>query len=1019
MKFRQLFEFSKEGYALNKLLFDESGKPVDYIITDINPACEKILGLKKENVRGKRASEIYGTEKPPYLDIYGGVVTSGRAYSFETDFTSIGKSFTIAVFSLQKEHCASIFLEIADRRQVEDAQIEPELKYRTLYENMAQGVIYQDRNGEMISANPSAEKILGVTREKISNPQIINANLQFIHEDGRSYPAEEHPTMVSLNSGKPVKNEIMGFYAEKEKAYRWIMINTVPLFKPGETRPFQVFVTFDDITEMKKTEEKLHESEERFRTAITNAPIGIATSDVNKRFITANIAFCKVLGYTEDELRSMTFKDITHPQDIKDSIENISALDAGKMPSFIQEKRYIKRNGEIITARVGVSLVRDREGGPRLYIAELEDITDQRNNELKLLESQKRYQALVETNNDFIWEIGIDGRYTYCSPQMENLWGLKPEDMVGKSPFGLVPPEDRERSVAAFIAVIESGSSFSNLEIRRVDSTGNLRFLEISGVPFFNNNGQISGYRGISRDITERKRAQEALQENIIFTNKLLDATALSTWISDEHGTAIRANTACFQFFGATAEEVIGKYNVFEDESVQNQGLMPMIKRAYATGEPAKFQMDYDFGAVGNVEVKHPTHKFIEVNLTPILNKNGKVVNVVSQSIDISDIKRAEDELRASEEKFRNLYETMVEGIIYQGEDGEILSMNPSARRLFGVPLNETDIPTRIDPHLMAIHEDGSPYPVDEHPSLISLRTGQPVKNAIMGIYTRDGHKLRWLNINAIPQFRRGAEKPYQTILTFNDITERKEGEAKMVEIESLKRINRAKSELLANVSHELRTPLASIKGFIETLIETDVKWSKSQQRDFLSSANRETDRLTFLIRDLLDMSRIDSGKMVLDKQTYSMSEIMESARNVLSIMAKKHKLETRISPDLLSLNVDKVRIAQVITNLVENAVKFSPEGSTILIEAIAKDNNIVVSVEDKGEGIAQEVMGGLFNRFYQTERVVSGKTRGTGLGLAICKGIVEAHSGKIWVESEPGKGSKFSFCIPVNDRLS
>ena len=214
-----------------------------------------------------------------------------------------------------------------------------------------------------------------------------------------------------------------------------------------------------------------------------------------------------------------------------------------------------------------------------------------------------------------------------------------------------------------------------------------------------------------------------------------------------------------------------------------------------------------------------------------------------------------------------------------------------------------------------------------------------------------------------------------------------------------------------------MRTPLASIKGFIETLIETDVKWSKKQQLEFLQSANKEADRLTFLIRDLLDMSRIDSGKMVLDKRSYLVSEVLDSASGVLSVITVKHKLKVASLPDLPPVQVDKVRIGQVITNLVENATKFSAEGSLIVIKVKAVNDIVIFSVEDKGEGISQETIGHLFNRFFQVERAVSGKTRGTGLGLAICKGIVEAHGGKIWVESQTGKGSKFSFSIPVNSQ--
>jgi signal transduction histidine kinase len=277
-------------------------------------------------------------------------------------------------------------------------------------------------------------------------------------------------------------------------------------------------------------------------------------------------------------------------------------------------------------------------------------------------------------------------------------------------------------------------------------------------------------------------------------------------------------------------------------------------------------------------------------------------------------------------------------------------------------------------------------------------------------IVAQDGHHIP-VEINASIIVYQGRPAVMAII---RDITERKQAEAKMVEMEALKQVNQAKSELLANVSHELRTPLASIKGFIETLIETDVKWSKQQQLEFLQSADIETDRLTFLIRDLLDMSRIDSGKMVLDKRSYPVSEILESASGVLSTITARHKLKIVQASDLPPVQADKVRIAQVITNLVENATKFSPEGSPVVIEIKAVDDSVIFSVYDKGEGMSQETIGNLFNRFFQVERAASGKTRGTGLGLAICKGIVESHGGKIWVESKFGKGSKFIFSIPI-----
>jgi PAS domain S-box-containing protein len=247
------------------------------------------------------------------------------------------------------------------------------------------------------------------------------------------------------------------------------------------------------------------------------------------------------------------------------------------------------------------------------------------------------------------------------------------------------------------------------------------------------------------------------------------------------------------------------------------------------------------------------------------------------------------------------------------------------------------------------------------------------------------------------------------------DITDHKQSEAKTIEMESLKRVNQARSVLLSNVSHELRTPLASIKGNIDSLMETDVKWSKKQQLDFLQSANVEVDRLTFLIHDLLMMSKLDSGTMVLQRVSCDITDILDSVKGVLLRIAANHKLDIRLSAELPPILAEKIRIAQVITNLVENACKFSPEGSQIIIEAKLNGSNVTISVKDSGVGMSSEVIGNLFSRFYQVQQSVSGKNKGIGLGLTICKGIVEAHGGKIWVESQLGKGSIFSFSIPFS----
>jgi len=258
-------------------------------------------------------------------------------------------------------------------------------------------------------------------------------------------------------------------------------------------------------------------------------------------------------------------------------------------------------------------------------------------------------------------------------------------------------------------------------------------------------------------------------------------------------------------------------------------------------------------------------------------------------------------------------------------------------------------------------------------------------------------------------------------IEVLRDITESERMEQEIIEakarIKALHHSERLKTELLSMVSHELRTPLTAIKGFATTLLRPHIRWSKEQQRDFLRNIDLETDRLTRLISNLLDMSRLEAGALNLDKNSYQVSEILESVGSTVDAMTKQHRLQVEISEGLPTVVADKTRVGQVLINLVENAVKYSRKGSQIMISAKSADDMVVINVSDKGEGIPPPLLGKVFERFYRGDNVVAGRKDGIGLGLSICRTLVEAHGGKIWVDSEIGRGSNFNFSLPAGKR--
>ncbi len=230
----------------------------------------------------------------------------------------------------------------------------------------------------------------------------------------------------------------------------------------------------------------------------------------------------------------------------------------------------------------------------------------------------------------------------------------------------------------------------------------------------------------------------------------------------------------------------------------------------------------------------------------------------------------------------------------------------------------------------------------------------------------------------------------------------------------ALKELDNMRTEFLANVSHELRTPLAVIKGSANSLLQPDVIFDDSTRQYFLQSIDKDADTLTRLVDDLLMMSRLEAEALEVKRKSCRLCDVIESVKDRLDNLAVRHQLKMDIPGNLPAVNIDDIRIGQVLTNLVENAVKFSDDNTTILIKAGRSGNELIISVEDEGSGIAPELHEKIFERFFQGNGSKTGRRKGTGLGLAICRGIVEAHRGKIWVDSQVDKGTRFSFSLPV-----
>jgi signal transduction histidine kinase len=244
-------------------------------------------------------------------------------------------------------------------------------------------------------------------------------------------------------------------------------------------------------------------------------------------------------------------------------------------------------------------------------------------------------------------------------------------------------------------------------------------------------------------------------------------------------------------------------------------------------------------------------------------------------------------------------------------------------------------------------------------------------------------------------------------LATFRNVTQRKQLELELI------KLDRLKSDLLSNVSHELRSPLTSVKGIISSLLQEDIKWDDETRKMLLIGISEETDRLASLVTNLLNMSKLEAGVWRPEKDRCNLSEVIVETVERQKWVYKNHVFETELEADLPDVAADSNQIKQVLVNLLENAAAYSDEGTEIAVRARRTDGEVEVSVADQGVGIAPEELEKVFNKFYRGAQKRR-RPGGTGLGLAICQSIISAHAGRIWAESELGRGSTFYFTLPV-----
>jgi PAS domain S-box-containing protein len=877
----------------------------------------------------------------------------------------------------KKGHRAGSHLDLV-RQETEPAQRASEDRFQAMADESPVILWETDANGDNKFANQTFRDFFGVTFDEV---------------EGRGWQPLLHPEDAPGHLERFVKavRERAAFSNEarhrrKDGEWRWLVVQARPRHAPTGAFLGHVGVCVD-VTERKRAEEALRESEERFRLLVQGvkdcaiymlAPDGTVTS--------WTAAAEQIYGYREDEVvgqhRALFFTE----EDRRAKVPQRELEEAAAHGRCEHEAWRIRKDGSRFWANVLITALRDDAGNVRGFASVHRDFTSRRESETALRESEERYRSLFEHMSEglaycrmlFEGERPVDFVFLDVNPAFDTVSGLK--DVVGKTVSEVLPgfqtsdPGILERY--GKVARLGAPDSFETY----VKSIGQWFDISVySHAP--------GTFVTVFDNITGRKRAEEARHEQERRYRWLFEKSLDAVYVTrHSDGSILDANPAACALHGMSVDEIRerGRAGLVVADDLLAEG---MVRRAIHGEGRTELNLLRKDGTTFPAEVA-----------SIIVGPDGSEFTAFVIARDITERKRVEAMLRGALQRFYSVLSSMDNPILLVTNEGCIEFANPALCKTFRlkespdelVGQNALEVVQRTD------HTDDARVRIQE-----IIRQRQPVKGE--EIFLPDG---RTFLRDFIPLDVDG--EPRGRLWLHFDITERKRAE------EVLREEDRRKAEFLAVLSHELRNPLAPIRNSIY-LLENSAPGSK-QSTHAKEVIRRQTEHLTRLVDDLLDVTRISRGKILLKRTRVDLRDIVRTADDLRSLFAQAGvDLRVDDASGPVWITADPARITQVLGNLLQNAVKFTPAGGSATVTLASKDDHAELRVRDTGVGMEPEKIQHMFAPFVQAEMTLARTKGGLGLGLPLVKGLVELHGGTVEARSDGvDRGSEFLVRLPL-----
>ncbi len=873
--------------------------------------------------------------------------------------------------------------DITERVRAEEALRDSEKKYRTLFERAGDAIfLVEPQTHQIMDCNERAAELEGYSVEELKGMKAWEL-----------YPVEERAVRsAGIDSLEPEGEAISltGLHhRRKDGGLVPVEVNACMVEIGGHP---VILALVRDVTERERAERTLRMTQ----FAVDRSRDAAFWMTADGKFVYVNDSASAILGYSREELLRMAVHDI----DLQYSVELWPARweELRRRGSFVFESVNQRKDGTIFPVEISVNLLTFE--GEEINCAFSRDISERKRAEEEL---HQKEQQLARTNYllelvlntipvRIFWK-DLDSRYLGCNAAFAHDAGLTSvRDVIGRTDEEMAWREQAELYRADDVLVMRTGMPKLNYEEPQTTPDGGTIWLLTSKIPLRNLDGTIFGLLGVYEDITERKRAHEALQRaNLVLENS---PVMLFRWRAAP-GWPVELVSENVRQLGYRPEELLSGEIPFSS-LVYERDLARVGREVkdYTESGVDRFEQQY------RVICRDGRVRWVDDRTFVERDKTGQVTHYQGIVMDITERRQAEEALRESETKFRALFENMPSGLALHRvildaglnlADYRILDVNPAYEKHTGIPATQA-----VGALASEVYGTGTAPYLDQFGEV--AMTGRAI---VFETYFEPLQK----------HFQMSAFSPQMGLFAtiFEDITDRKRSE------EELRQKNEEMERFVYTISHDLKSPLVTIQAFLRFLEKDLRNLDHERVRKDMDYIGNAATRMNRLLEELLQLSRI--GRKVNPHEEVLLQDVVRDALRLVAGRIAEGGIHVELTPEPILLHGDRMRLVEVFQNLLDNAAKFArgQVSPTIWIGTEHGETGVILYVKDNGIGVDPRHLGKLFGLFEKLDP----SSEGTGVGLALVKRIIEVHGGRIWVDSDgPGLGTVFRFTLPNTRRV-